>query len=122
MRILFILLSLLFSSVFSYADSTIFGPTGLIEMPTAKAIEYKKMHTAYDYQFENDSQDEGTSYYKVNVGTYDNLELGFVGGTVPSEGVFINAKYFIMSDSEAYPTSLAIGLKTWVLIIIQAFI
>ena len=45
------------------------------------------------------------------MGAYDNLELGFVGGTTPEEGVFVNAKYFIMADSEAYPTSLAVGFQ-----------
>lgn len=111
MRFILALLVLVFSSVFAVAESTLYGPSGLIEMPTAKSIEYKKMHVAYDYQFQNDNSDDGVSYYKVNIGTYDNLELGFVGGTVPSEGVFVNTKYFIMSDSEAYPTSLAIGLQ-----------
>ncbi len=111
MRFLFAVCFLILSSVFVFPESTLYGTSGLIAMPPAQSLEYKKMHTAYDYQFQNDNSDDGTSFYKVNVGTYDNLELGFVGGTIPTEGVFVNAKYFVMSDSEAYPTSLAIGLQ-----------
>ena len=100
---------LLAVSVFS--ETTLNNPTGLIEMPTAKAIEYKQFSVAVDYQFPKTNQKKGVVYFKGNVGAYDNLELGFVGGTTPEEGVFVNAKYFIMADSEAYPTSLAVGFQ-----------
>lgn len=110
-RTILSLFFLLILSSYVSADPTFFGPTGLIEMPTAKAIEYKKIGGAIDYRFDQEDQDGGQTYYKFNLGTYENLELGIVGGEVPTEGVFVNGKYFIMSDSEAYPTSLAIGMQ-----------
>ena len=111
MKKLFIVLMLLFIPSFLYAEPSFYGPTGLVEMPTAKAIEYKKVGVALDYRFNKGNRSNGQTYYKLNMGTYENLELGIVGGAVPTEGVFVNIKYFMLSDSEVYPTSLAIGIQ-----------
>ena len=47
----------------------------------------------------------------MNVGTFRSWELGVVGGRVPTEGVFVNAKYYLMSDNERFPLSLALGFS-----------
>jgi len=50
-------------------------------------------------------------YYKFNLGVLKNWEMGVVGGTVPSEGVFVNAKYYLMSDNSRFPLFLAMGFE-----------
>ena len=54
---------LLAVSVFS--ETTLNGPTGLIEMPTAKAIEYKQFSVAVDYQFPKTNQKKALFTLKV---------------------------------------------------------
>ena len=36
------------------ANPSIYGPTGLIEMPTAESIAYKQVNFAIDYSMQND--------------------------------------------------------------------
>jgi hypothetical protein len=55
-------------------------------------------------------------YYKINFGAFPNMELGCVGGydqtattTTLRDGVYINAKLSLSSDSGPNPLLLAIG-------------
>lgn len=98
-------------SVMVFSASTIKGPTGLVTMPTAEALKYKEVDFSLDYDISSASKNINEIYYKVNLGTFKNWELGIVGGTVPTEGVFLNAKYYLISDASRYPLSLAIGLQ-----------
>lgn len=93
------------------ASASIYGPTGLIQMPTAEALQYKQFSIAGDYLLNSSSTSSNKDqfFYKVNLGTFKGWEVGVVGGTVPTEGVFVNAKYFLMSDSQRFPLSLALG-------------
>ena len=91
-----------------FASPTIYGPSGLISIPTAEALKYKEMNIALDYY--QDSEENTSQYYKLNLGTFENWEIGFVGGQTPTEGVYINAKYYLMSDKSRYPLSIAIGV------------
>lgn len=91
-----------------FADPTLYGPSGLIVIPTAESLEYQQYNMALDYRT---SGALNRPYYKFNMGIFKNLELGFVGGAVPTEGVFINAKYFLISDNTRYPLSFAVGLQ-----------
>jgi len=95
------------------ATPSIGGHTGLIKMPTAEALPYKKTNFGIDYMTSNgeDSSDDNDYFYKVNLGALENLEIGFVGGTQPDEGVFINAKYFLLSNNEELPMSIALGVE-----------
>tara|TARA_A100001015_G_scaffold306081_1_gene399806 strand:- start:1944 stop:2612 length:669 start_codon:yes stop_codon:yes gene_type:complete len=97
---------------FVEAIPTVGGPSGLIEMPVAESVEYRKFEFGIDYQVSGQKDgDQGAHSYKFNLGTFKNFELGFVGGTVPTEGVFINAKYYLMSDDERFPVTIAVGLE-----------
>ncbi len=91
-----------------YANLTLSGQTGLIEMPTAEILQYKENNMAYDIGKIGTTD---ISRYKVNLGAFKNWEFGFVGGAVPTEGVFINAKYSIMADNERFPLMLAVGFS-----------
>jgi len=97
------------------ASPTVYGPTGLIEMPSAESIAYKQVNVAIDYSINNQDQttNETTNnfYYKFNLGSFENWELGILGGSFLDEGVFVNMKYFLMSNQEENPLSIAAGLE-----------
>jgi len=91
------------------AGPTIFGPSGLIVIPTAESLKYKQFNMAVDYAV---NPDTNTSqwFYKFNLGTFKNWEIGVVGGEEPDEGMYVNVKYFLMDDESRYPLSIAVGL------------
>ncbi|MFT5171085.1 MAG: hypothetical protein ACI9BD_000857 [Candidatus Marinamargulisbacteria bacterium] len=108
-RLALLALFLLVSSAI-HAIPTIHGPTGLIAIPTAEALKYKEFNVGMDYMM--GAQDEIQDWrYKLNLGTFQNWELGVVGGKTPTEGVFVNAKYYLMSDESRYPLAIAIGTE-----------
>jgi len=84
------------------------GPSGLILMPTAESLSYMQSELAVDYRFVGEAQSHSIKY---NIGIAKNLELGIFGGTVPAEGYFINAKYFLVADAQRLPLSLALGVQ-----------
>ncbi|NDC82129.1 hypothetical protein EB093_00485 [bacterium] len=90
------------------ADPTFYGPSGLITMPTAESLEYQQFNVAYDFRGASTTQQ---GFFKFNMGMFKNVELGVIGGAVPTEGVFINVKYFLLSDASRYPLSFAVGLQ-----------
>jgi hypothetical protein len=108
------LLLLVFTSALM-ASPTVYGPTGLIEMPSAESIAYKQVNVAIDYSINNQDQDSDKTtnnfYYKFNLGSFENWELGILGGSFLDEGVFVNMKYFLMSNQEENPLSIAAGLE-----------
>ena len=108
-RIIITLLTILLSTLV-HAIPTIQGPSGLITVPTAESLKYKEFNFAIDSILNEDDKSQSL-YYKVNLGTFQNWELGFVGGKTPTEGVFINAKYYLLSDNSRFPLSIAIGLQ-----------
>jgi hypothetical protein len=97
------------------AAPTIGGPTGLLEMPTAERLQYQEYNLGIDYLGDarsiNNDKDKGAHYYKLNIGTYDNIEMGVVGGAYPEEGVFLNMKYHVFSEQKQYPVDVAVGLE-----------
>ena len=102
---------LLFMSSIS-ASPTLYGPSGLITVPTAEALRFRELNIGVDYFMKDmDQQDLDQVYYKLNLGTFQNCELGLVGGTVPEEGVFVNVKYFAVNEEERFPLSLALGIE-----------
>ncbi len=97
------------------AAPSIGGPTGLIEMPTAERLQYQEYNLGIDYlgdaRIIDADRDKSAHYYKLNIGTYDNIEMGVVGGTSPEEGVFLNMKYHVFSEQKQYPVDVAVGLE-----------
>ena len=66
------LVCLIIFSVSLFSSPTVYGPTGLIEMPSAESIAYKQLNVAFDYSM-NDNSDENSAqqnnfYYKLNLG------------------------------------------------------
>lgn len=98
-----------------FAAPTIGGPTGLLEMPTAERLQYQEYNIGIDYladaQVIDSDTDKNSHYYKLNIGTYDNIEMGVVGGKYPEEGVFLNMKYHVFSEQKQYPVDVAVGLE-----------
>ena len=99
---------------------TINGPTGLIRIPSAVVIPYKNFNIAADYgsTLANGSlsSSEAVLYYKMNLGTFHNVEVGVVGSTDRTtkklrEGVFVNMKLSLTTGEEPYPLLLAIGVE-----------
>ena len=107
-RILWIVMAIVALISPVVADPTFFGPSGLISMPTAESLEYQQFNVGYDFRGTGKDQQ---GYYKFNMGMFKNVELGIVGGATPTEGVFINVKYFLISDATRYPMSFAVGLQ-----------
>jgi hypothetical protein len=105
------ILGLAFASAPVLAGPTLYGPSGLIEMPTAESLRYKEFNVAADYVMDPLYPTANSLYYKANLGTFKGWEMGVVGGRVPTEGVFLNLKYYLMSDETRYPVSIAIGLE-----------
>ncbi|MBI60410.1 hypothetical protein CL657_04250 [bacterium] len=100
-----------FFSAFTYSLPNITGSTGLITMPTAEILKYREYNVAIDYNLNLDSSTSSEYYYKFNVGALDNVELGFVGGTNPAEGVFLNLKWNLSSNTGRFPLLMAIGFE-----------
>lgn len=126
---IFIFIFLLLAASRSFAQLTLFpgpaltGATGLIRMPTADVLPYKNFNVGVDYGVDSQTSDP-VLYYKMNLGTFQGLEMGIVGGTKEyinggsssgdsnlKEGVFINLKYSLSTDSSANPLLLAIGVE-----------
>ena len=122
MRFWGIFLLFLFLPLFCYASSTVFGPTGLVTMPNAEGLKYKEFNVGLNYMppyykgYEDSDgntigQDQqGLFNYYANLGSFEGLELGF-SGRGGREGVFINMKYYLISDTNENPLSMAIGLQ-----------
>jgi len=108
MRKLILLSSMALWATGLLAAPTINGPTGLIVVPTAESLQYKEMNVGLDYKLSNGTQQH---FFKFNFGEFKGVELGVVGGSVPTEGVFVNAKYYLMSDNTRFPLSIAIGAE-----------
>jgi hypothetical protein len=108
MRKLILSLGILFCAGSAMAAPTLNGPTGLIVVPTAESLQYKEMNVGLDYKLSSGSQQH---FFKFNFGEFKGVELGVVGGSVPTEGVFVNAKYYLMSDNTRFPLSIAIGAE-----------
>jgi hypothetical protein len=91
------------------------GSTGVIRMPSADVIPYKNMSLGVDtgpVAF----TDKWTFLYKINIGTFQGMELGFVGANDPikdqlKDGVYINMKYCLVADTSPYPLLFAIGCE-----------
>ncbi len=99
----------------SAPSPTIIGSTGLVRMPNAYCIPYKNFNVGLEYGV-NSFNGKPIAYYKANLGTFQNFEVGFVGGTDRDgnqlrEGVFINMKYSLIGDSSAVPWRFAIGIE-----------
>jgi len=91
------------------------GATGIIRMPSADVLPYRNFNLGVDVG-KNTITDDPVVYYKMNVGTFQGLELGIVGGTTngegtPREGVFINMKYSLTAGNHDNPLLLAIGVE-----------
>ena len=113
-----ILQLLILLNIYVFASPTLYGPTGLIEMPTAESVAYKQVSIAFDYALDNDldqqsenEKNKKTFYYKLNLGSFENWELGILGGSFLEEGVFVNMKYFLMSNQEENPLAIAAGVE-----------
>lgn len=99
----------LFLSTLIVASPSLYGPSGLVTIPTAEALKYKEFNMSLDNLWSKTNEDYDDWIYKVNLGTFENWEFGIVGGQVPTEGVFLNVKYYLLSDNSTQPLSFAIG-------------
>jgi hypothetical protein len=105
------------SQCFSFVPQptpTIGGSTGVIRMPSADVLPYKNFNTGIDcgpVAF----IDKWTLLYKLNLGVFQNMELGAMGTDDQQgglkEGVFINMKYSLSADTSPYPLMLAMGVE-----------
>ena len=117
-KILIILILIIFkTSAFAFLTNptpTITGSTGLVRMPTADVLPYRNINFGLDIG-KNVITDQYSFFYKMNLGTFQGLELGFVGMDdtqgMAREGVFINMKYSLSTDTSPYPLLLAIGVE-----------
>ncbi len=94
-----------------HASSSLNGGTGLIKIPTGEALHYREYSTSLDYMYHTKYSNYDKWVYQFNLGIFEKMEIGFQGGTVPTEGVYLNAKYYVYAQNEARPVSLAIGTQ-----------
>jgi hypothetical protein len=109
----FILSSQAFAFVPQPTPSVI-GSTGVVRLPSADVIPYKNVDFGLDIG-SNISNDKFSLLYKFSLGIFQGMELGCVGmdnrvGAM-QEGVFINMKYSLATDTSPYPLLLAIGVE-----------
>lgn len=93
---------------------TIIGSTGLVRMPSADVLPYKNINIGLEMGG-NLLSDKSSFFYKMNLGTFQGLEIGFVGMDntqgMAREGVLINMKYSLLTDASPYPLLFAIGAE-----------
>jgi hypothetical protein len=110
-------LFLIVSPVFAFVPQPtpdVIGSTGVVRIPSADVIPYKNVDFGLDVG-SNYAQDKFSLYYHFNLGVFQGMELGCVGmdnrmGAM-QEGVFINMKYSLATDTSPYPLLLAIGVE-----------
>ncbi|MFC1495987.1 hypothetical protein ACFL52_01070 [Candidatus Margulisiibacteriota bacterium] len=107
-------------SAYSFPMPTMNGSSGLARIPDATVIPYKNWNLSLDYGTKyvagGNPENVPSMYYKANLGTFQNFELGLVGGynnagTDIREGVFINLKYSPNIGDGTDPLLLAIGVE-----------
>ncbi|MBU0687049.1 MAG: hypothetical protein KKB81_04290 [Candidatus Margulisbacteria bacterium] len=101
----------------TFPSPTINGATGLVRVPSADILPYKNFAIGVDYGSNSMAQRESL-YYKVNIGAFNNIEMGVVGGydqtnntSTLREGVFVNLKLSLSTDDSSYPLLLALGAE-----------
>ncbi len=90
----------------AFALPSLSGISGLVNMPTAEALRYKEFNSGFAFQ--GDGTNKSLKYF-TNVGIFNGVEVGFIGDT-SKEGVYINLKYYMLSDKSDNPLALAFGL------------
>jgi hypothetical protein len=116
--VLFCSLSIASSAEDLFPSASVNGATGSVRMPTADVLPYRNLNIGFDIG-NNSITNKQMLYYKMNVGTFQGLELGIVGGTtgnamnegIAREGVFINMKYSLATGNYDNPLFLAIGVE-----------
>ena len=93
----------------THATPSISGATGLISIPTAESLKYKEFNIAFDHLWGLANSEQDKYFYKLNLGSFQNWEVGVVGGTTPDEGMFLKLKYYLISDDSELPLSIALG-------------
>lgn len=89
-------------------NSTPWGYTGLINMPTADTLTFGEYNITANYLFRNPG-----FLLNAHFGIFDRLELGVVGG-IPSagfSGLAGNLKYQLIKPTVKMPTALSVGLN-----------
>lgn len=92
--------------VLSWAEPSLMGVNGLINMPTAYSIDSKQVDVGLNLISTGVSGNANWKYYS-NMGIFEGVELGFLGNNL-TEGVFINLKFFMISDKTS-PSPLRIA-------------
>jgi hypothetical protein len=96
------------------------GPTGLVRIPSAGIVPYKNSNVGANYgsvlNTNGQISSEGAVNYMINLGAYQGLEVGIVGGTNQvtnqiREGVFVNAKLSLPAGDEPDALRLALGVE-----------
>ena len=75
------------------------GVNGLINMPTAYSINPKEVDAGFNFVSSSTPGMPNFKYYS-NLGVFEGVELGFIGNNL-TEGVFINLKFFMISDKNS---------------------
>lgn len=93
-------------SSWALATPSVMGINGLINMPTAYSIAPKETDVGFNLVSTSTPGNANWKYYS-NLGVFEGVELGFLGNNL-TEGVFINLKFFMISDRTS-PSPLRIA-------------
>lgn len=101
-----------------FPTQSINGPTGVIRIPSANVVPYKNYNVGANFgtSINRFSSSEGTLTFNLNMGAFNGIELGVVGGTdvdnrTLREGVFVNLKLSLATDDGPNPLLLALGTE-----------
>ena len=101
-----IIIAMLIIGAIGWSVPSMKGTNGLIHIPVAVSVKYREYDIGANFQ---NSQTAKSGQYFANLGVFDGLELGIIGNS-QKEGVFINLKYYVLSDKTEYPLVLATGV------------
>ncbi len=101
-----VILAIMIIGTIGWSIPSMEGTNGLIHMPVAVSVKYKEFDIGANFQ---NSQTVKAGQYFANLGVFEGLELGIIGSS-QKEGVFINLKYYVLSDKSEYPLALATGV------------
>lgn len=94
------------------------GETGLVRIPSADIVPYKNFNIGANFgtKITSASASVSSAAYMMNIGIFNGMELGIVGGTEQDtnqlrDGVYVNSKLSLSSGDEPYPMHLAIGVE-----------
>tara|TARA_A100001015_G_C15023112_1_gene729047 strand:+ start:1199 stop:1876 length:678 start_codon:yes stop_codon:yes gene_type:complete len=93
--------------------ASLYGPTGILKIPTAEVMNTKEYNLSSDLALNTNKNNQSLYMNALNIGIIKNTEFGILSNSELSDGVYLNAKWNLKPYSERLPFKTAIGLKNF---------